>query len=148
MVPLTTFIVNKWLEAFLRSCGVDVAIEQAGAQVRFLPPRRPDFNSIELAFALKRSSARCVPPHLRNRCATSSRPHSVSLRPTNAPTTPATAATELLRPMENALDREFLFEHLLQLSISAGADGICDGLPEALARLVAGERRDRVSGGC
>ena len=41
------------------------AIEQAGAELRFLPPYSPDFNPIELAFAkfkafLKRTAARTV----------------------------------------------------------------------------------------
>jgi len=38
------------------------AIEQAGAQLRFLPPYSPDFNPIELAFAKLKAFLRAVRP--------------------------------------------------------------------------------------
>jgi len=38
------------------------AIEQAGAQVRFLPPYSPDFNPIELAFAKLKAFLRAARP--------------------------------------------------------------------------------------
>ena len=41
---------------------VRVAIEQAGAAVRFLPPYSPDFNPIELAFAKLKAFLRKVRP--------------------------------------------------------------------------------------
>jgi transposase len=47
---------------FLRICRVDAAIEQVGAQVRFLPPYSPDFNPIELAFAKLKAFLRATRP--------------------------------------------------------------------------------------
>ena len=47
---------------FLRICRVDAAIEQVGAQVRFLPPYSPDFNPIELAFAMLKAFLRAMRP--------------------------------------------------------------------------------------
>jgi transposase len=41
---------------------VRVAIEQAGAFLRFLPPYSPDFNPIELAFAKLKAFVRAVRP--------------------------------------------------------------------------------------
>lgn len=41
---------------------VRVAIEQAGAQLRFLPPYSPDFNPIELAFAKLKAFLRAIRP--------------------------------------------------------------------------------------
>jgi len=41
---------------------VRVAIEQAGAQLRFLPPYSPDFNPIEWAFAKLKAFLRAVRP--------------------------------------------------------------------------------------
>jgi transposase len=41
---------------------VRVAIEQAGAQVRFLPPYSPDFNPIEMAFAKLKAFLRALRP--------------------------------------------------------------------------------------
>jgi transposase len=41
---------------------VRAAIEQAGAQVRFLPPYSPDFNPIELAFAKLKAFLRTLRP--------------------------------------------------------------------------------------
>jgi transposase len=41
---------------------VRVAIEQAGAQLRFLPPYSPDFNPIELAFAKLKAFFRTARP--------------------------------------------------------------------------------------
>jgi transposase len=41
---------------------VRVAIEQAGAQLRFLPPYSPDFNPIELAFAKLKAFLRAARP--------------------------------------------------------------------------------------
>jgi transposase len=41
---------------------VRVAIEQAGARLRFLPPYSPDFNPIELAFAKLKAFLRAVRP--------------------------------------------------------------------------------------
>jgi transposase len=41
---------------------VHTAIEQAGAQVRFLPPYSPDFNPIELAFAKLKAFLRAARP--------------------------------------------------------------------------------------
>jgi transposase len=41
---------------------VRVAIEQAGASVRFLPPYSPDFNPIELAFAKLKAFLRAARP--------------------------------------------------------------------------------------
>jgi transposase len=38
------------------------AIEQAGAQLRFLPPYSPDFNPIELAFAKLKAFLRAIRP--------------------------------------------------------------------------------------
>jgi transposase len=39
---------------------VRAAIEQVGAQLRFLPPYRPDFNPIELAFAKLKAFLRAI----------------------------------------------------------------------------------------
>ena len=39
-----------------------MAIEQAGAQLRFLPPYSPDFNPIELAFAKLKAFLRAARP--------------------------------------------------------------------------------------
>lgn len=39
-----------------------MAIEQAGALLRFLPPYRPDFNPIELAFATLKAFLRAARP--------------------------------------------------------------------------------------
>jgi transposase len=41
---------------------VRAAIEQAGAQLRFLPPYSPDFNPIELAFAKLKAFLRAARP--------------------------------------------------------------------------------------
>jgi transposase len=41
---------------------IRAAIEQAGAQVRFLPPYSPDFNPIELAFAKLKAFMRAARP--------------------------------------------------------------------------------------
>ena len=41
---------------------VRLAIEQVGAQLRFLPPYSPDFNPIELAFAKLKASLRAIRP--------------------------------------------------------------------------------------
>jgi transposase len=41
---------------------VRIAIEQAGAHVRFLPPYSPDFNPIELAFAKLKAFLRAARP--------------------------------------------------------------------------------------
>jgi transposase len=41
---------------------VRLAIEQAGAHLRFLPPYSPDFNPIELAFAKLKALLRAVRP--------------------------------------------------------------------------------------
>ena len=41
---------------------VRVAIEQAGALLRFLPPYSPDFNPIELAFAKLKAFLRAARP--------------------------------------------------------------------------------------
>lgn len=41
---------------------VRVAIEQAGAHLRFLPPYSPDFNPIELAFAKLKAFLRAIRP--------------------------------------------------------------------------------------
>lgn len=41
---------------------VRAAIEQAGAQLRFLPPYSPDFNPIELAFAKLKAFVRAARP--------------------------------------------------------------------------------------
>ena len=41
---------------------VNTAIEQAGAQLRFLPPYSPDFNPIELAFAKVKAFLRAARP--------------------------------------------------------------------------------------
>ena len=41
---------------------VRVAIERAGAQLRFLPPYSPDFNPIELAFAKLKAFLRTIRP--------------------------------------------------------------------------------------
>lgn len=41
---------------------IRVAIEQAGAQLRFLPPYSPDFNPIELAFAKLKAFLRAARP--------------------------------------------------------------------------------------
>jgi len=60
---------------FLRICRVDAAIEQVGAQVRFLPPYSPDFKPIELAFAKLNVFLRAMRPRTSSRCATSSRPN-------------------------------------------------------------------------
>jgi transposase len=49
-----------------KSAGVRVAIEAAGASLRYLPPYSPDFNPIEQAFAklkalLRKAAARTIP---------------------------------------------------------------------------------------
>ena len=41
---------------------VRTAIEQAGAHLRFLPPYRPDFNPIEMAFAKLKAFLRAARP--------------------------------------------------------------------------------------
>jgi transposase len=41
---------------------VRIAIERAGAQLRFLPPYSPDFNPIELAFAKLKAFLRAARP--------------------------------------------------------------------------------------
>jgi transposase len=41
---------------------IRIAIEQAGAQLRFLPPYSPDFNPIELAFAKLKAFLRAARP--------------------------------------------------------------------------------------
>ena len=41
---------------------IRLAIEQAGAQLRFLPPYSPDFDPIELAFAKLKAFLRAVRP--------------------------------------------------------------------------------------
>ena len=46
---------------------VRVAIEQAGALVRFLPPYSPDFNPIELAFAKLKAFLRAARPRTFDR---------------------------------------------------------------------------------
>jgi hypothetical protein len=60
-VALTTFLVKNGSMLFLRVCTVDAAIEQVGAQVRFLPPYGPEFNPIELAFAKLEAFLRAMP---------------------------------------------------------------------------------------
>ena len=89
---------------------VRAAIEQVGAQVRFLPPYGPDFNPIELAFAKLKAFLRAMRPRTFEQVCDVIAAAPVSLRPTNAPTTPATAATELPRP--NA-KRSSTFVHAL-----------------------------------
>jgi transposase len=51
----TNLVVHKQPE-------VRAAIEQAGAQLRFLPPYSPDFNPIELAFAKLKAFLRVARP--------------------------------------------------------------------------------------
>lgn len=46
---------------------VQARIEQAGAQVRFLPPYSPDFNPIELAFAKLKAFLRAARPRTFDR---------------------------------------------------------------------------------
>jgi transposase len=46
----------------LRSSLDHLAIEQAGAFIRFLPPDSPDFNPIELAFAKLKAFLRAARP--------------------------------------------------------------------------------------
>jgi transposase len=41
---------------------VRIAIERAGAHIRFLPPYSPDFNPIELAFAKLKAFLRAARP--------------------------------------------------------------------------------------
>jgi transposase len=48
---LTIFIVKDGSRLLLTNLQLIVAIEQADAQVRFLPPYSTDFNPIELALA-------------------------------------------------------------------------------------------------
>ena len=49
-----------------KPAGVRIAIEAAGASLRYLPPYSPDFNPIEQAFAklkalLRKTAARTIP---------------------------------------------------------------------------------------
>jgi transposase len=55
VVVLDTLAMHKHPE-------VHAAIEQAGAQLRFLPPYSPDFNPIELAFAKLKAFMRAARP--------------------------------------------------------------------------------------
>lgn len=55
VVVLDNLVVHK-------QPAVRTAIEQAGAQVRFLPPYSPDFNPIELAFAKLKAFLRAARP--------------------------------------------------------------------------------------
>jgi transposase len=55
VVVLDTLAAHKQPE-------VRAAIERAGAYLRFLPPYRPDFNPIELAFAKLKAFLRAVRP--------------------------------------------------------------------------------------
>ena len=55
VVVLDNLVVHKQPE-------VRIAIEQAGAHVRFLPPYSPDFNPIELAFAKLKAFIRAARP--------------------------------------------------------------------------------------
>jgi transposase len=64
---------------------VQLAIERAGAQLRFLPPYSPDFNPIELAFAKLKAFLRAARPRTFD--------HVVSL---------VAAAIELFSPQECA----------------------------------------------
>jgi len=77
---------------------VRIAIEQAGASLRFLPPYSPDFNPIELAFAKLKAFLRAARRGTSIRSAISSPPPSASSPQPNARTTRAIAAIELLRP--------------------------------------------------
>jgi transposase len=45
-----------------KQADVRAAIEQVGAQLRFLPPYRPDFNPIEQAFATLKAFLRAARP--------------------------------------------------------------------------------------
>jgi transposase len=45
-----------------KQAAVQIALEQAGAVVRFLPPYSPDFNPIELAFAKLKAFLRAARP--------------------------------------------------------------------------------------
>jgi hypothetical protein len=90
---------------------VRAAIEQVGTQVRFLPPLQSGLQPHRTRPCQTKSvPPRDASPHLR----AGVRPHRgrtrSSLRPTNAPTTPATAATELLRPNGK---RSLTFVHAL-----------------------------------
>jgi transposase len=55
VVVLDNLVVHK-------QPAVRIAIEQAGASVRFLPPYSPDFNPIELAFAKLKAFLRAARP--------------------------------------------------------------------------------------
>jgi transposase len=55
VVVLDNLVVHKQPE-------VRIAIEHAGAQLRFLPPYSPDFNPIELAFAKLKAFLRAARP--------------------------------------------------------------------------------------
>ena len=55
VVVLDNLAVHKQLD-------VRLAIERAGAQLRFLPPYSPDFNPIELAFAKLKAFLRAMRP--------------------------------------------------------------------------------------
>ena len=49
-----------------KPAAIRTAIEDAGAELRFLPPYSPDFNPIEMAFSklkayLKKAAARTIP---------------------------------------------------------------------------------------
>ena len=55
VVVLDNLVVHKQPE-------VRIAIEQAGAHLRFLPPYSPDFNPIELAFAKLKAFMRAARP--------------------------------------------------------------------------------------
>jgi len=57
---------------------VRAAIERAGAHLRFLPPYRPDFNPIELAFAKLKAFLRAVRPRTFDQvCADRRRPQAL-----------------------------------------------------------------------
>ena len=55
VVVLDNLVVHKQPE-------VRIAIKQAGAHIRFLPPYSPDFNPIELAFAKLKAFLRAARP--------------------------------------------------------------------------------------
>ena len=75
---------------------VRMAIAQAGAHVRFLPPYSPDFNPIELAFAKLKAFLRAAHPRTFEQVCDLIRTALALFLPMNARTTSGTAAIALL----------------------------------------------------
>lgn len=79
-----------------KAAGVRTGIEEAGSELRFLPPYSPDLNPIELAFSKLKNFSGTAPNARATNCGTCAAKCSTSSRPRNTLPTSDTADTAKL----------------------------------------------------